>query len=37
MREPCAWMLYRVPELFLRFFVIAIGAILTIALFPRPV
>src|SRR5215210_7933388 len=32
-----AWMLHRVPELFLRFFVIAIGTILTIALFLRPV
>ena len=32
-----AWMLYRVSELFLRFFVIAIGTILTIALFLRPV
>src|SRR5215213_73302 len=32
-----AWMLYRVPEVFLRFFVIAIGTILTIALFLRPV
>lgn len=32
-----AWMLQRAPELFLRFFVIAIGTILTIALFLRPV
>jgi len=32
-----AWMLQRVPELLLRFFVIAIGIVLTIALFLRPV
>ena len=32
-----AWMLQRAPELLLRFFVIAIGIVLTIALFLRPV
>src|SRR5215204_5503222 len=32
-----AWMLQRAPELFLRFFVIAIGTVLTVALFLRPV